>query len=44
MGYYFGKFGFAVCDVRGCNYADQSADAFHKSNPAVPVMASSAAT
>jgi beta-galactosidase len=33
-----GKFGFAACDVQGYNYADPAADAFHKANPAVPVM------
>ena len=33
-----GKFGFAVCDVQGYNYADPAADAFHKANPTVPVM------
>jgi len=33
-----GRFGFAVCDVQGYNYADPQADAFHKANPKVPVM------
>ena len=33
-----GKFGFAACDVQGYNYADPAADAFHKANPAAPVM------
>jgi beta-galactosidase len=33
-----GKFGFAVCDVQGYNYADPAADAFHKANPKAPVM------
>jgi beta-galactosidase len=33
-----GKFGFAVCDVQGYNYADPEAEAFHNANPKVPVM------
>jgi beta-galactosidase len=33
-----GKFGFAVCDVQGYNYADPAADAFHKAHPEIPVM------
>lgn len=33
-----GKFGFAVLDVQGYNYADPQADAYHKANPKVPVM------
>ena len=33
-----GKFGFAVCDVQGYNYADPAADAYHKANPSIPVM------
>ena len=33
-----GKFGFAVLDVQGYNYADPAADAYHKANPTIPVM------
>jgi beta-galactosidase len=33
-----GKFGFAVCDVQGYNYAELAADAFHEAHPNVPVM------
>ena len=33
-----GKFGFGVLDVQGYNYSDPQADAFHKANPAFPVM------
>jgi beta-galactosidase len=33
-----GKFGYAALDVQGYNYADPTADAYHKANPAIPVM------
>ncbi|HUP02982.1 MAG TPA: beta-galactosidase GalA [Bryobacteraceae bacterium] len=33
-----GKFGFAALDVQGYNYADPTADAYHKASPTVPVM------
>jgi len=33
-----GKAGYAALDVQGYNYADPAAEAFHKANPAVPVM------
>jgi len=31
-----GKFGYAAMDVQGYNYADPTADAFHKASPTVP--------
>jgi beta-galactosidase len=33
-----GKFGYAALDVQGYNYADPTADAYHKANPTIPVM------
>jgi beta-galactosidase len=37
-GDYMGKGGLAVCDVMGYNYADPQAEAYHKANPAVPIL------
>ena len=33
-----GQFGFAALDVQGYNYADPTAEAYHKANPTIPVM------
>ncbi len=33
-----GQFGYAALDVQGYNYADPTADAYHKANPKIPVM------
>ncbi len=38
MGNGIGKGGLAVCDVMGYNYADPQAEAYHKTNPRIPVM------
>ena len=37
-GDYMGKGGLAVCDVMGYNYADPQAEAYHKTNPTVPIL------
>ncbi len=38
LGASMGKGGLSVCDVMGYNYADPPAEAYHKANPAIPVM------
>ncbi|MGC4052332.1 MAG: glycoside hydrolase family 2 TIM barrel-domain containing protein [Paludibaculum sp.] len=37
-GDYMGKGGLVVCDVMGYNYADPQAEAWHKKNPAIPIL------